>query len=465
MGRVECSATDYSPFGAPLPGRTYTVANQTLIREASNDTFHTSTSGWLADGSNTTLQSNYHILDATISGRTTDGEGMMKFFKTLPGVTYRIRFTLNSRGWPMLFVRDSLSNDTLLSSKVILTPGYHEYSFIAAGITTQIRFQEIIVTNNHLLLNNFILEEVGEKDGYRFGFNGQERDDEVAGVGNTMTATFWEYDARLGRRWNLDPKPQVNISDYSVMGDNPILYLDLLGDSKQSRHLDPKGKVIAEYDDGDNSVYKHQTAKSKQDVDSWRSKFKNTSGNGAKIGQMTNFGLGVFNLNTFNQKQFNWKTSNLNSGNSKQMNSSQTSFGGWPKITANIEALAGVKAKVGPIGFGLGRGTIIAGFKDNELSLFGHNLTTGETIKNDQYTLQSAGHGVQVSTTFIKQNSTWIQTSTDVEVVNFNFVFSNIKTNADGSKEESISIGYDVGLGFGLAVNGGIKIPIYTQKY
>jgi len=56
---------------------------------------------------------------------------------------------------------------------------------------------------------------------YLFSFNGQERDDEIAGAGNIMTATFWEYDARLGRRWNLDPKPQVNISDYSVMGDNP----------------------------------------------------------------------------------------------------------------------------------------------------------------------------------------------------------------------------------------------------
>ena len=27
----------------------------------------------------------------------------------------------------------------------------------------------------------------------------------VSGAGNTMTATFWEYDCRLGRRWNVDP--------------------------------------------------------------------------------------------------------------------------------------------------------------------------------------------------------------------------------------------------------------------
>jgi hypothetical protein len=67
-------------------------------------------------------------------------------------------------------------------------------------------------------------------DRYRFGFNGQEKDDEVAGAGNTNTAMYWEYDTRLGRRWNLDPKPTIGISDYAVMGDNPIFNMDWLGD-------------------------------------------------------------------------------------------------------------------------------------------------------------------------------------------------------------------------------------------
>ncbi len=39
---------------------------------------------------------------------------------------------------------------------------------------------------------------------YRYGMNGQEKDDEIAqGI---YTAMYWEYDSRLGRRWNLDPK-------------------------------------------------------------------------------------------------------------------------------------------------------------------------------------------------------------------------------------------------------------------
>jgi len=65
---------------------------------------------------------------------------------------------------------------------------------------------------------------------YRFAFNGQEKTDEISGVGNHTTALYWEYDTRLGRRWNLDPVPQIGISDYAVMGLNPILNIDPNGD-------------------------------------------------------------------------------------------------------------------------------------------------------------------------------------------------------------------------------------------
>ena len=65
---------------------------------------------------------------------------------------------------------------------------------------------------------------------YRYGFNTQEKDDEICGAGNTNTAMFWEYSTRLGRRWNLDPKPQIGISDYAAFANNPIIFNDLLGD-------------------------------------------------------------------------------------------------------------------------------------------------------------------------------------------------------------------------------------------
>jgi len=68
-------------------------------------------------------------------------------------------------------------------------------------------------------------------DKYRFGFNGQEKVNEIAGIGNHNTALFWEYDTRLGRRWNLDPKPSLSVSNYAVFGNNPIVYKDFKGDT------------------------------------------------------------------------------------------------------------------------------------------------------------------------------------------------------------------------------------------
>ena len=67
--------------------------------------------------------------------------------------------------------------------------------------------------------------------GYRFGFNTQEKTDEISGLGNHTTALYWEYDSRLGRRWNLDPKPNQSTSLYNCNTNNPILFSDPNGDT------------------------------------------------------------------------------------------------------------------------------------------------------------------------------------------------------------------------------------------
>lgn len=65
---------------------------------------------------------------------------------------------------------------------------------------------------------------------YAFGFNGQEKVDEVKGSGNHNTALFWEYDTRLGRRWNLDPVKKPWQSDYACFSNSPIWKIDPNGD-------------------------------------------------------------------------------------------------------------------------------------------------------------------------------------------------------------------------------------------
>jgi len=79
---------------------------------------------------------------------------------------------------------------------------------------------------------------------YRFGFNGQEKSDEIKGPGNSYTAEFWEYDPRIGRRWNVDPKPNVSISTYATFANNPIANTDVKGDSIPTKFYDEAGKQM-----------------------------------------------------------------------------------------------------------------------------------------------------------------------------------------------------------------------------
>jgi len=62
--------------------------------------------------------------------------------------------------------------------------------------------------------------------GYRYFFNGQEGDDEVLGEGVSLTAEFWQYDSRLGRRWNVDPVFKEYESPYACFAGNPVRYAD-----------------------------------------------------------------------------------------------------------------------------------------------------------------------------------------------------------------------------------------------
>ena len=68
---------------------------------------------------------------------------------------------------------------------------------------------------------------------YRFGYQGQEQDNKMGGLGQHTTAQFWEYDTWAVKRWNMDPlagkfptqSPFVNFND------NPIILNDITGQS------------------------------------------------------------------------------------------------------------------------------------------------------------------------------------------------------------------------------------------
>ncbi|MFZ6053426.1 hypothetical protein [Halocola ammonii] len=65
---------------------------------------------------------------------------------------------------------------------------------------------------------------------YRFGYQGSEKTDEIAGSGNHYTTYFRELDTRILRWWSRDPKMRADESPYAVNRNNSIRYNDPKGD-------------------------------------------------------------------------------------------------------------------------------------------------------------------------------------------------------------------------------------------
>jgi hypothetical protein len=98
------------------------------------------------------------------------------------------------------------------------------------------------------------VESAGKK--YRFGFNTQERDEDINS--EHYTAEFWEYDSRSGRRWNVDPKTgkYPALSGYSVLFNSPILRNDPFGDEPPIGFKEHKGL-------NNSKLLLHESAKTK----------------------------------------------------------------------------------------------------------------------------------------------------------------------------------------------------------
>lgn len=90
-------------------------------------------------------------------------------------------------------------------------------------------------------------------DGFRFGFQGQEMDDEVKGVKNSYTTEFRQYDPRIGRWLTIDPlfKNFPWQSPYVSYDNNPLVLTDKKGlsaenanGSEPSQHTIKKGETL-----------------------------------------------------------------------------------------------------------------------------------------------------------------------------------------------------------------------------
>jgi RHS repeat-associated protein len=92
--------------------------------------------------------------------------------------------------------------------------------------------------------------------GYRFGFNGYEREDDIAGQGSVIDFGMRVYDARLGRFFSVDPISYEYWSPYQYDANSPISNKDILGmgNGDPDKHKVKDGETMSGIANGHDGV-------------------------------------------------------------------------------------------------------------------------------------------------------------------------------------------------------------------
>ncbi|MEO6303549.1 MAG: hypothetical protein ABIP51_10275 [Bacteroidia bacterium] len=72
--------------------------------------------------------------------------------------------------------------------------------------------------------------------------NGQEKEDAL--FNGAQSAEYWMYDARIGRRWNMDPVVKDEESPYACFSNNPIYFADPSGSNTVTPTAGKKGSDL-----------------------------------------------------------------------------------------------------------------------------------------------------------------------------------------------------------------------------
>ncbi|MBP8073643.1 MAG: hypothetical protein KAY96_02700 [Bacteroidia bacterium] len=156
---------------------------------------------------------------------------------------------LLSRGWRRYELKNRLSDVLAVVSdlKLGMESGAPDW-IVEYYVGDVLRMQDYYPFGMEMPQRGYVSEE------YRYGYNGQEKDNEISGNGNSYTALFWKYDARLGRRWELDPVNNSSISGYATFADNPIFMADPTGAEPWHPEKDDNGSQKLVADRGDNAA-------------------------------------------------------------------------------------------------------------------------------------------------------------------------------------------------------------------
>ncbi|QKX05219.1 hypothetical protein HN014_09910 [Aquimarina sp. TRL1] len=197
-------------------------------------------------------------------------EGIIHTMLTEPGKQYTVAFDLELLTSPEIRVETEVFGE-LLTHMIIQQSGRHQISFTATQVVTNISWartrdkDEVVDTfildnvtittsdgadgegNNNITFTADVLSyndyypfgmllpnRNGQSDDYRYGFQGQEKDDEVKGEGNSINFKFRMHDPRVGRFFAVDPlfKEYPWNSPYAFSENRVIDAIDLEGAEK-----------------------------------------------------------------------------------------------------------------------------------------------------------------------------------------------------------------------------------------
>jgi RHS repeat-associated protein len=229
-------ANDYSPFGAPLAGRSYDRAEEASRNILYSDQFTGSTNGWLPRNSITLTHDAGRLKCASSATWGT----ARKVLSVVNGKQYKIRFRIEMGTATALNL--PLYNNAITSfvtmpdvGLTITQSGVYEGHFTANDNTMNFLFEVVPgnPTGATFWLDDVVVEEdVREEKAYAFGFNGKEADDEVKGDGNQQDYGMRVYDTRLGKFLSVDPlaRSYAFYTPYQFAGNTPLSAIDLDGE-------------------------------------------------------------------------------------------------------------------------------------------------------------------------------------------------------------------------------------------
>jgi RHS repeat-associated protein len=158
-----------------------------------------------------------------------------KYFYTIKGIpTGNYNLAIRSYEGEGTFVLDDIELLDITYSRPII-----EYNYLNFLTDQSIFVPDVISYNDYYPFGMLIPGRHEASGSYRYGFQGQEKDDEIKGEGNSLNYTFRMYDSRIGRWLSRDSyeKKFTDQSPYNFVYNDVIRKKDINGQYGSDGHF------------------------------------------------------------------------------------------------------------------------------------------------------------------------------------------------------------------------------------